>query len=132
MQLIEFHEAFYERLEKHLDRRISIFDYLPPNEPYPFVVLTEMTADRSPQLSNKLSDGYTITQRIVVGTRAKEKKVALEILKQIRKALDTDLDVEGAFNYGQKFLNITVETTSDAKYYCETNFEIILANQEEL
>jgi len=132
MKLIEFHKAIFNRIRDNVDERVGVYDYLPPNEPVPFVVLGLMKADQPEELISKSGSGYAVTQRISISTRAKEKGFALTILKQIQEALLTPLEVEGAFTLRQKFLNIEVEETSDAYYYCETDFEIWLMDEEEM
>lgn len=131
MKVIEFHDALYDRIRTTVDKRIPLYDYLPPSEPLPIIVLAEAKAEETEELASKCGNGYAITQKIVIATRTKEKRFALSIFKQIQQALETELEVDGAFNLRQKFLNMEIVETSDAKYYCETNFEIWLLDKEE-
>lgn len=132
MRLIEFHEALFNRIRATLDERVGLYDYLPTKEPMPFVVLAEMVAEETDELASKTGGGYAVVQKISIATRAKEKKWALTILKQIQTALEAPLVVEGTYQLRQKFLDVAISETEDAKYDCETHFEIWLLDQEEL
>lgn len=132
MNLINFHDAIFNRIRENVDPQIKIFDYLPPKENPPFVVIGKTTYDPTEDLETKDMEGYVINQRITIVTEARERHKAVGALKQIRNSLKEDLSIEGSFLLRQKLRGGEVEETEDAFYIASVNADFWLLDEEEL
>lgn len=130
MNLIAAHEAIYERLE--VIKGVTIWDYLPSDESPPYIVLGKMSFEFLDLLAAKDMTGYVLTQKIHVVTKTQEKHQAIEIINQIKKLLEPELEIEGSFLMKQLLKSGSVEETEDELFYAETNIEIWLEDDEEV
>jgi len=126
MKLMETHEAVFNRATETLEGIVEVWDYLPANLPTPFVVLGRLSIDFPNSLITKTGEGYALTQKIHVVTKAMEKHKAADILVKIKKAFDEELSIEGATVLLQQPKSGYVEETADAEFYGELDVEIWL------
>lgn len=88
--LLAVQRAFYSRLSKDLD--VSVYDWVPEDAPYPYVVIGEAT-----ELADNTHDsfGRTLTLTLHVWTKGHGGfGPALEIVDNIQRSLDHRLDME--------------------------------------
>lgn len=118
MKLIEVHEAVYNRLDEVVE--IPIWDYVPPDERPPFLVMRKTAFSFPENLATKTDEGYAVQQDILVVTEAREKHQAIEILTKIKNSLSEPLEIEGVMLYSQRFLDGEVYEQEDGLFLAET------------
>lgn len=131
MQLIEAHEAIYESVESAIGELASVWDYLPPQEKKPYVVLGRLGFEFPDSLGTKTGCSYKVLQKIHVVTTAQEKLLAAKIIREIKNALDEFVEVEGTTVLEQKVLGGMIEETADEEFYGELDVELWLDDDEE-
>ena len=132
MRLIETHDAIFARIESAVRGQASVWDYVPPQEQTPYVVLGRMSLEYPNGLQSKLTEGYTVTQKIHVVTRAMEKHKAIMIMQRIQEAFVNRLTVVGTNVLRQQVLGGYVEETTDAEYYGELDLLLWLEDQRRI
>ena len=106
------HEAQVVRIEAHTDYKM--FDENPENEPYPYVVMGEITAT---DWSDKLEDGMEVYSTIHVWSQYHGRKEADEMADALLQALtSSSLDLGPNFRTAlNKFDNYNLLVDLDGK-----------------
>ena len=124
MRLTEIHDAIFEQVEKSVDGQVGVWDYLPPKEQAPYVVIGRLNFSFSEGQSCKFNDGYNAVQKIHIVTNAMERHEAIELQRKIMDGLNGDLEINGVHIMRSWVSSGLVEETSDAEYYAELDFNL--------
>jgi len=124
MKLIKIHDEIFERVEKALGEKVSVYDYLPETERPPWVVLGKMRYSFPDTLASASAVGYTVTQKIHIVTTAEGVDFAIQIKQRIFNALSNELQIEGIHILRQRFTGGEVSETEDRLFYAEVDFEL--------
>jgi len=129
MRLIEAHKAIHKRVEPALDG-LKLLDYLPAEQRPPFALMAGMEFSFADGMTTKLSTGYTVSQKIVIATKTREKFKAIQVMNKIIEALSNPLEIDGADVLRQFVTNGEVKEISDEDFYAELNFNLWLEDKE--
>ena len=125
MDLFEFQKALFARLGA---TGLTILDYVPINEPFPYVVIGEIVVT---PLRTKTTDGLTITQKIDCYTESRGKPRLFEMMNLIAGALEAPMNVNGYYNITQQVEQFKALELEDKLYFGEIAFEVKLGVEED-
>lgn len=125
-KLYEVQQAIYERLinDEELNEKITgIFDAVPDESPFPYIVLGRIYSEPS---DTKTSKGWRVEQILDVWSASKGKKETISIIESIKNALEEELSIDGVFVISQQLRNIEILEEVVDLFHGTVTYEILI------